>query len=282
STISSTIGIYLFYLLVLDWYDKNIAYKSLIFLLAFPTTFFFGLIYSEGIFFMLIMIFFYLLNKKSVFFASLTSFFLPFTRLIGIFIFIPFLSWYIFEFKKMTLYDQVDKIAQKLFEKKALLILSPIIGLIMVCLFFYFSTGNIFAQFSAQKQFVSQYSAFLLLNPFLFVGEFFKFPMALQGFTNSIFDRIFFVGFIAVLFFMRRRVSVTLFVFSVIFGILPVLTGSFMSYTRYVSIVFPMYIVLAKMTEEKRYNFLNFPLLFIFTLFQTFFIVMHSLNHWIA
>lgn len=282
SNICSLIGLYLFYVLASKWFTKKIAYKSLLLLISFPTSFFFSLIYSEALFFLCIMLFFLFLTQKRLFLASLMAFLIPTVRLIGIFICIPFLTWYIFELHNFTLYDEVKEITQKLFKKEALFVVSPLLGLGIVMVFMFFSTGNALAQFDAQKQFISQYSLLSLLNPFSVFRSFFNFPLTLHGFTNSLFDRVFFLGFLSVMIFMIKRVSITFFVFSIVFGIFPVFGGSFMSYMRYIAVIFPLFIVLAKMIEEKKYAFLEFPLFFIFTILQTLFVIMHSLNYWVA
>lgn len=282
SNVCSLVAFYLFFIVTSQWFDEKIARKSLIFLLCFPTSFFFSLIYSESLFFLLIMLFFHFLTQKKIMIASLIALLIPLTRLVGIFIIFPFLSWYIFSFSQLTLYHEVKDVAQKFLKKEALALTFPFLGLGVVIIVMYLLTGDFFAQFDAQKQFISHYSLFSLLNPFSFIRSFFAFPLVLGGFTNSLFDRIFFVGFVMLLFFMLKRVNIILFIFSVAFGILPVLSGSFMSYMRYLVIIFPIYIALAKMTNEKKYAFLQFPLLFTFTILQTLFIIMHSLNYWVA
>lgn len=282
STVYSFVGFYLFFLLVEKWYNTTTAYKSLFFLLCFPTSFFFSLLYSESLFFLCLMLFFFFLSKKKLFLASLMALLIPTVRLVGIFISIPFVSWYIFEYHKLTLYTEVAVIGRKLLRKDSLFLLSPLLGLGLVMSYFFFTTGNAFAQLDAQKQFVSHYSILSFFNPFLVVRSLFHFPLALHGFTNSLLDRVFFLGFLFLLFVMRKRISLTFFVVSVVFGVLPVLGGSFMSYMRYLAVVFPLYIALAKVVDEKKYAFLEFPLLFLFVLLQTLFIIMHSLNYWVA
>ncbi len=282
SNLCSLVGFYLFYELVSLWFTKKIAYTSLLLLLSFPTSFFFSLIYSESLFFLCLMLFFSFLTKKQIGFAALMALLLPTIRLVGVAIVLPFVSWYVFDMRKLTLFDEVKNIAENMLRKEALLLLSPLLGFGVVLLCMFLFTGNAFAPFDALQQYVSHHSVLSLFNLFSFLGVFFHFPLALHGYTNSIFDRVFFLGFVLLSVLMIRRVSITLLLFSIAFGVLPVLSGSFMSYMRYVAVIFPLYIVLAQLVEEKKYQAFKFPLLFFFILLQTLFVIMHSINYWVA
>src|SRR6185437_8942145 len=97
SNILSLVAFYVFYLLVKKIKNKELAFKSLVFFLAFPTTFFTSLIYTESLFLFLVLSSFYLIYTNRILLASAISFFIPFTRLVGIIIFLPLLSVYLFD-----------------------------------------------------------------------------------------------------------------------------------------------------------------------------------------
>ena len=59
SNLAFLAGLLLFYKLVKKNYDEKIAFWSCLFLLAFPTSFYFGAVYTEGLFFLLIISSFY-------------------------------------------------------------------------------------------------------------------------------------------------------------------------------------------------------------------------------
>ncbi|HSD98895.1 MAG TPA: hypothetical protein VLB73_04345 [Patescibacteria group bacterium] len=282
SNIFSFIAFYLFYVFVKKQYSEKIAYRSLLFLLAFPTAFYFSLIYTESIFLLIVIIFFMYLQQKKLFLAAVAAFFLPMSRLIGIAISIPFLFSYILHYHGHSVYDELSSIGKSLLQKKSLLLFSPFFGLGIVMCMFYITTGSFFTQFSAQQNYISQYSLFSIFNPIFFLRALFAFPLALHGFTNSLLDRLFFVFFIFILFFLYKRVSKILFIYTLCFGILPVLSGSFMSYMRYLVIVFPIFICLAKLSLEEKYRKYTFPFLFFSIFLQTLFIIMHSLNYWVS
>lgn len=282
SNILSFAGFYLFYVMVKNIFGEKIAYRSLLALLAFPTSFYFSLIYTESLFLFLITLFFLSLQKKNLLAASVIAFFLPLTRLIGVAIIVPFLVSFLLEYHKHSVYDQIVDIGKTLLNKKTIFLISPLLGLVVAMGIMYVSTGDLFAQFAAQQNYISHYSFFSLLNPLFFFRELFAFPLVLHGFTNSFIDRLFFILFICFLPFVFKRVSVSFFAYSVVFGFLPVLSGSFMSYMRYLVVIFPLFITLGTMSTEKKYQSLAFGILFFSLTLQSLFLTLHCLNYWVA
>lgn len=282
ANIASFIGFYMFFLLVKKLYTEEIAYKSLLFLLAFPTSFYFSLIYSEALFFCLAVLFFYFLTEKKLLLASIAAFFLPFVRLFGMAIIFPFITYFFHEIHEVTLQTQVTTIGKKLLQKKILLVLSPILAFACTLLLMGKFTGNPFEQFAAQRYFIVQYSVLSFINPLNWIHVFLQWPLVIHGFTNSIIDRLFFVFFLLSLFFLYKKISFSFFVYALVIGVIPVLSGSFMSYTRHVIVVFPVFILLGIISTEKKWKPFVFPLIHIMLLLQGLFVVMQALNYWVA
>ncbi len=65
-------------------YSDNTIYATIIFLLVFPTSFFFGSFYSEGTFLFFTFLTFLLLREKSYFSASIATLLLSLTRIVGV------------------------------------------------------------------------------------------------------------------------------------------------------------------------------------------------------
>src|SRR3989344_3576145 len=86
SNIAFFVGLLLFFKLIKKIYDERIAFWSTLFLLAFPTSFYFGAVYTEGIFFLMIVATFYLLEEKKILLASIIGTFASATRLVGVFL----------------------------------------------------------------------------------------------------------------------------------------------------------------------------------------------------
>lgn len=78
-----------------------------IFLLVFPTSYYFRALYTESLFFLLFILSLYLYEKKQYVLASVASAFTSFTRLVGIFLVAPFLT------SALSRYGMVEKKTKK-------------------------------------------------------------------------------------------------------------------------------------------------------------------------
>lgn len=281
SNIASFAGIYFFYKLTDLLYGHKISKSAVIFLLAFPVSFFFSLIYTESLFFFLVISSFYFLYKRNYLLASLIAFFLPLERFVGVFIIIPFFVFYIFEDRKFTLNSQVLDIIQSLFNKKLLLFFTPLLGLLTYFIFIYLRTGNVFELFDQARFFIAQPSISYILHPLSLIKVLF-FNLSLHGFNNSIIDRIFILFFLSLIYPLYKRTNFTFLIYALIMGLFFILVGNIMSYTRHLLVIFPIFIVLAIIFENKKYEFLKFPFIYLLMSLQILFLVMHALNYWVA
>src|SRR5205085_2368423 len=85
SNLFSLAGILLFHFEVERKIGPEVATRSVALLLAYPGAFFFELIYSESLFFLLVLALFYFLERDRFALASAAAFLLPFTRPVGLF-----------------------------------------------------------------------------------------------------------------------------------------------------------------------------------------------------
>lgn len=276
SNLFSLVGLYLFYKFVKDFFGgEKIAFSSLLLLLFFPTSFYFFLIYSESLFFLLAIAFFYFLFKKKYLIAGLFSFLIPLSRPVGVFIILPFLFYFIFKKEKIKFQERIR------FNQQSFFLIFPILGFLLYLAIIYLSTSSPFSGFSAANLVVSRWDIFEALLPQGFFINFFSNNLQIHGFTNSIIDRVFFIFFLFSLILIYKKCDLTLFVYSLFMGSAP-LFGSFMSYSRYILLIFPIFIVLAMILEEKKYNFLKIPFLFLSFSLQILFLIIHALNYWVA
>src|SRR3989338_3679220 len=70
SNVAFLFGLIIFYKLVNKYYGERIALWSCLFLLSFPTSFYFGAVYTEGLFFLMIIAAFYLVEINKIWQAS--------------------------------------------------------------------------------------------------------------------------------------------------------------------------------------------------------------------
>ncbi|MFI5394445.1 MAG: hypothetical protein ACHQ9S_02830 [Candidatus Binatia bacterium] len=282
SNLASGVGLYLFYVFVKRRFGADSAMRSLLLFLAFPTAFYLNLIYTEGLFLLLAMLFFLALHRRAFAAAAVFSFLLPLARPQGIFVIVPFALFLLLEAMEEARWRRAspkDRLVIRL-TPRFLYLLVPLLAVAVWLGWMKAATGDAFAPFHAQGAFISQRSLGSLLKPWLPLTNLFIPNLTLHGFTTSVIDRAFFVAFVASLPVVYRRVDLVLFVFCLLMGMEPFL-GSYMSYTRYVMLAFPLYIgwgVRFRGWGDYAFYAALFPLLML----QALFVSLHSLNYWVA
>jgi hypothetical protein len=137
-------------------------------------------------------------------------------------------------------------------------------------------TGNAFEGFAAQQQFPAQPA----------VGRIFDLPGFLQSFADivwshdllhSFVDRGFFLLFLCGLYWILRLDSVY-FVYSIFIGLVPALSNSLMSYTRFLALVFPLFVVAAGVTFRRSWLF--YALCTGLGIMQIYLLVRHITGQW--
>jgi len=147
ANISFALGFYIFQKYLRLFFKKEDAFWTLLFLLAFPTSFFFNAVYTEGLFFLFVIASLYFINTKKYWQAALFSFLAGMTRFIGVFLMVPLFIVLIAENYELVtkggiLKDKIRSIFSFIKERPFLVIvfLSPLFGLLsyMVYLFVLF------------------------------------------------------------------------------------------------------------------------------------------------
>lgn len=254
-----------FFLLVKNLYGDKIAYYASLSLLAFPSSFYFSLVYSESLCFMLIVLCFYGLYQQKYRLAFLAALLLPLSRPVGLLIAVPALV--------LLLRNKVKKF------KAYFVPCAAVVGWGIYLLMMKYYTGDALTAVAAQKYFVAGHSISNLLQPLTWLSRnFINASFVFHGFRYSILDRVFFVFVVMMLGFIYRFCNKELFVYALCFGLLPALAGNYLaSYIRYSLLVMPIFIVLALWLKEKHY-YVTIPM----SVVQIVFLIAHSLNYWIA
>lgn len=222
-------------------YNKNIARLSILLLLAFPTSFYFGSIYTESLFLALVVWSFYFARRGKWILAGVFGAVLTATRVAGLAL-IPALLVEAYlqrrEEKKLNLFPVVTGI------------LLPLLGIVVYMFYLNRATGDPLEFFHNVSIFGQQRSSSFVLLPQVFYRYFFKvlpninysyFPIVFVTYLEII-TALVFLGLTIVSFF-KLRLS---YAFYLAFGyIIPILSGSFSSLHRYVLILFPAFILSA-------------------------------------
>lgn len=231
--------IFLFKLIRLDHRD-NIAFLSIVFLLVFPTSFFFANIYSESLFLLLTVVSFYFARKRKWLISSILALLLTGTRFIGIAI-IPAL---IFEFIKNEKGE-----ARELLKKGWSIILTPL-GLLGYMIFNHLQFGNAFQFIQAQGSLQNERS----------IDRLVPIPQTVARYINILFTvdpkifewkialleiSIFIFAVIMLITAWRKKMRSSYIIFAALALFIPSSTGTLSGFPRYALVLFPIFIVLA-------------------------------------
>lgn len=222
-----------FYHLAKKTFDKKIASWATLFLFAFPTSFFFGSIYSESVFFLVTLLAFATKGAVSVIF----SIYAGLSRLIGAAV--PFAL--LFQRGRNWFY------------------LFGFIGTLFYILFlkFYFNSPLYFI--SGQSLFRNERSSDIthLVTPFQTTYRYIKIFLTVDISSFAFFvagiELVAFIAGIVILFNLtfRRKIPIEWMIYSWIALLIPSFTGTFTSMPRYLMTIFPIYIYLAMIKNTK-------------------------------
>lgn len=224
-----------FHRLVALEHGDELADWATVFLVAFPGSLFLQFAYSESLFLFLILAFFWGMARERSLWIAVVGFLLPMTRAVGVFCAVPLLLHHWLHRKGSKDYALAAAIGA---------------GWCAYLLLMYLTTDNPLEGFVAQRYYAAGASVARLFDPIGFIQSVFV-PLQLHGSVDSAIDRFFFVCFVAALF-PLYRFSKVCFACAVAVGLIPAVTNSFMSYTRFLAVVFPLFIIAAQCFSEPR------------------------------
>jgi len=267
-------------LLELDYKKKSIR-KMIIFLLVFPTSFFFGSVYTESLFLFLVISAFYAARKKQWILAGVLGALASATRLVGIFL-LPalFWEWCINRFKDQKLNKILFSISH--FRFSPIVYLVPL-GLISYMLYLQFQFGDWLYFWHAQPVFGAERSG----NSIVFLPQVLwryakiltSFPLTMEIFWIPFLELVFTLGAIICLIYAHiKKVRLSYLIFSWFAVIIPTLTGTLSSMPRYVLCAFPIFIILG-LIENKFYKILLF---FISLCILSVLTILFTRGHWVS
>lgn len=215
-------------------------------LISFPTAFFFNALYTESLFFFLTITSLYFLKKKQFLKAGIFAAFSSATRLMGIFLCIPFL---------------LVIVTQKKWTKKSLLFaLFPFIGLGIYMIYLYITTHNPFTFISVQPIFGANRSDHFIFLPQVYYRyiKIFLFSSFTFQYYIAIVEFIFFNGILVLCLLdlkenaMKRNFFyIGLILFSLTNILIPTATGTLSSIPRYGLFSLSLYFYLARIKSVR-------------------------------
>lgn len=217
-------------------FSEKIAKYTVVSLLVFPVSFYFGSFYTESLYLMLTVWSFYLIRRNRWFYGGVLGAGASATRIIGI----ALVPAYLTEYARIK--------NKKLIKFACILII--FLGLAGYMLYLKLQTGDPLNFLNTVGIFGGQRSSTLILLPQVFYRYFFKilpnlsfsyFPVVFSAFLE-ITTAIVFLA-LSVWAFFRLRFSYA--VYLVLGYLIPILSGSFSSLPRYVIVLFPAFILIA-------------------------------------
>lgn len=246
---------------------------SIVFLLLFPTSFYFVSLYTESLFLLLVLIFTYLVNQNKWLYAGIAGMFASATKLVGLFLMI-------FVLYQMIVYKiKGQKIRIAMFFSLCMI---PI-GLF--CYMYYLDSrfGDYLMFWHSQPVFGAERlgSGFVLPPQVLYryVKILISVPINSWAFYIAFQEAFSFIGALILLIFgYLKKVKYQYLIFSLFIIILPSLTGTFSSMPRYVLSAYPLFMILGLIKSTKT----KIVLLVIFTLLLTINATLFLRGYWVA
>ncbi len=263
SNIALFLSLVVFYkLLTLDYKEKT-AKQGVLALLAFPTSFFLGSLYSESLFLLFLFLSFYFARKKRWPLANLFAVLLTLTRLVGIFIF-PVLLYE---------YFKVNKHPLKKLPKSGLW--SIPLGLLGYSIYNYIAQKDFLYFIHAQGNFANNRTVDSII---FFPQTIYRYIKILITNSNAQFEwwvallELGSFAFIAMMLYVawKKKIRLSYILFSLIAVLIPASTGTFSALPRYILVAFPAFIVIGLFKNKATkilYFLLSLILLFILLFF---------------
>jgi Gpi18-like mannosyltransferase len=246
----------LYKLIKLD-YSEKISRLVIILLLLFPTSFYFGTVYTESIFFVFFVWSLYFARSRKWFLASAIGMFVSVTRTIGIVIFPILLFEYLVTYRPRKSYSYFW------------IFLVPF-GLFAYMFYLHQTTGDWLKFLHTLTAYGEQRSSTPILLPQVFYRYFFKvLPNTDYGYFPIVFTTLLeiltAITFTILSFWSLFKLRLS-YIFYLIAGfILPTLSGSFSSLPRYVLVLFPGFLLVSLYISRLRkpIRFVIYSLLFV-------------------
>ncbi|MCR4305878.1 MAG: hypothetical protein NUV73_02230 [Candidatus Daviesbacteria bacterium] len=264
----------LFYKLVRIDFSEKISFASVLLLIAFPTSFYFGSVYTESLFLFLAIGAFYFVRKNNFIAAGVFSALASATRFFGLLL-LPVLL--------IEAYLKLKK--KKLEEGEAIKILIGILlapfGSLFYLLFLRLNFDNPLYFLTSQPSFGAERSSEkLILLPqviFRYLKIFATVPASSHLFLSALLEFIFTIVVLVILFIFIKKMRLSYLIFTLGCLIIPTLTGTLSSMPRYALMSFLLFPLIVQVIKE-RYKILLIPFIGLAIVLISFFVR----GYWIA
>lgn len=234
SNVSFAIALIFLWELVKIDFSKKIAYLTIIMLLIFPTSYYFGSVYNESLFLLLSVLSFYSARKGNWFLAGVFGMAASATRVFG-FLLLPALL--------------IEAYQQKANVSKMFWVFLIPFGLGAYMWYLNLTVGDPVAFYTNQKLVGEQHQEGIITLPQVYF-RYFK-MLATTSMQNPIFQTLILELFTGLAFLMLpifgyfKKIRFSYLVFAMFGFLIPTVQGSFSSLPRYVVVLFPSFLAAA-------------------------------------
>lgn len=242
--------LFILYKLVQIDFSNTVSRWVLVFMLFFPTGFFFGAVYTESLFFCLVIAAFYAARKQKWILAGLFVGLASATKLVGVFLLPALLIEFYFVYKR-------DVFSKNHLLKMCLMTIMGASGLILYMLYLWKTYADPLFFIHAQPAFGANRSGgeiiFLPQVFYRYIKIFLTVPFSNYDVWISLLEISMFLFALGLLTFgfLKRKLRLSYFFFSILAIVGPTLTGSLSSIPRYILVAFPLFIVLGTIKNTK-------------------------------
>jgi len=243
SNIVMFFALFAFYKFISTWFDKKIAFVSLVLLVSWPTAFYFGAIYTESIFLLLASFAFYYVIKKNYLFAGVLAALASATKVVGVCLFAVLIIEFYLDYKNKS------KFSKKSIKNFFGILVAPL-GLVSYMVYLWSEFGKPFYFVQAQPLFAAERSdkPIILLPQVLY--RYFKIfintPFLSHQFGIASLEVVMTLVPLVLLFVFVKKMKFSYWLFTLGVLIIPTLTGTFTSMPRYSLTAFVLFPLVVK------------------------------------
>lgn len=233
-------SLYLFYRILRLDYSHTTTWHSVILLIIFPTSFYFGSVYSESVFLFFVLSSLFLLRSKHYLGAGLYAALSSATRIFGILLIPVFLVEIVSAYLKGEL-----KVKSEEFVKALISLIIVPLGTLIYMRYLQISFYNPWYFLTSQPAFGAERTGgsivFLPQVIFRYIKIIFSVSVSSLPFLNALLELFFTIAPLVVLFFAYRKIRLSYWIFTFGCLILPTLTGTLSSMPRYALMSFLLF-----------------------------------------
>ncbi|MDP2945974.1 MAG: hypothetical protein Q8N61_00780 [bacterium] len=235
----------IFKIILLD-YSTKIAWRTIFFIVIFPTSFYYGAIYTESVYLLLATLSFYFARKSKWLFCGILGYFAGLTRLVGVALLPALLAEWLIQNKFSFSWPKFLK------TKAYFLFLVPL-GIITYAVFLQLRYGD--ALLFQKSMSVWEQSKFVF--PLQVFWRYLKIIFLFPDKTNlvywvAILEMVSAFFYFALGFYALKRIRISYGIFMLLSLIIPIFTGTLQSMPRYILHLFPAFLAIALLTEKSK------------------------------